>query len=218
MEAAHPIWRPLGQLLVDKNLLSQEELEAVLAEQSSSGKRLGEIIVARRLVSGPALTSALAEQWGIVLTTERGFGTGLRAEIEARHRAQRLREAGIAPAEAEADDAITLDVVADVIDALAEAHAPELHLVSEPAPPDRPDPPVEAEAEVEVEAEAEVVHLPAPAELHLLFIPTPDGYRLAEAAGPAPAVGTAMAAGVVSHLGRSPLPGDPRRCAYLLAE
>jgi hypothetical protein len=213
VEAAHPIWRPLGQLLVDKGLLSQEELEAVLAEQSSSGKRLGEIIVQRRLVSGPALTSALAEQWGIVLTTERGFGTGLRAEIEARHRAQRLREAGVAPveADAEADAEITLDVVADVIDALAEAHAPErpytpqLHVVSEPAQPDPP-------------AEAEVVHLPAPAELHLLFVPTPDGYLLAEAAGPAPAVGTAMAAGVVSRLGPSPLPGDPRRCAYVLAE
>ena len=203
MEAAHPIWRPLGQLLVDKGLLTQEELEAVLAEQSSSGRRLGEIIVERRLVSGPSLTSALAEQWGIVLTTESGFGTGLRAEIEARHRAQRLREAGIEPAQ-ESDEEITLDVVAEMIDALAEAHAQPL-LAPEATVA---DPPVEAQ----------VVHLPAPAELHLLFIPTPDGYRLAEAAGPPPTLGSFTPAGIVTKLGRSPLPGDSRPCAYLLPE
>jgi hypothetical protein len=204
VEAAHPIWRPLGQLLVDKGLLRQEELEEVLAEQSASGRRLGEIIVQRRLVSGPALTSALAEQWGIVLTTESGFGTGLRAEIEARHRAQRLREAGIAT-EPEADEEITLDVVADMIDALAEVHEQPLHVAPDATPA---DPPVEAQ----------VVQLRSPAQLHLIFVPTPGGYRLAEAAGPAPAVGTPMAAGVVSRLGPSPLPGDTRRCAYLLPE
>jgi hypothetical protein len=206
VEAAHPIWRPLGQLLVDKGLLSQEELEEVLNEQSSSGRRLGEIIVERRLVSGPALTSALAEQWGIVLTTESGFGTGLRAEIEARHRAQRLREAGVAPdARHENDEEITLDVVAEMIDALAEVHEPRLHLAPDATPA---DPPVEAQ----------VLHLPAPAELHLVFIPTPDGYLLSEAAGPAPAVGTAIAAGVVSRVGPSPYPDDARRCAYVLPE
>jgi hypothetical protein len=203
VEAAHPIWRPLGQLLVDKNLLSQDELEGVLAEQSSSGRRLGEIIVERRLVSGPALTAALAEQWGIVLTTESGFGTGLRAQIDARHRAARMRQFGAEPVEEE--DEITLDVVAEMIDALAEAHDEE----PLPAPAATP---------VEQPVEAEVHHLPAPAELHLLFVPTPDGYRLAEAAGPAPAVGTALAAGVVSRIGRSPLPGDARSCAYLLPE
>jgi hypothetical protein len=205
VEAAHPIWRPLGQLLVDKGLLSQEELEEVLNEQSSSGRRLGEIIVERRLVSGPALTSALAEQWGIVLTTESGFGTGLRAEIEARHRAQRLREAGVAPQPEQEGEEITLDVVAEMIDALAEAHEPRLRLAPDATPA---DPPVEAT----------VVHLPAPAELHLVFIPTAEGYLLSEAAGRAPAVGTAIAAGVVSRVGPSPLPGDARRCAYLLPE
>jgi hypothetical protein len=201
VEAAHPIWRPLGQLLVDKGLLSQEELEAVLNEQSSSGRRLGEIIVERRLVSGPQLTAALAEQWGIVLTTESGFGTGLRAQIDARHRAAR----GLEP---EPETEITLDVVAEMIDALAEAQ----YDVADPPPvaddATPADPPVEAE----------VVHLPAPAELHLLFVPTPDGYRLTEAAGPAPGLGTVTAVGTVTKLGRSPLPGDARVCAYLLPE
>ena len=197
VEAAHPIWRPLGQLLVDKGLLSQEELEGVLADQATSGRRLGEIIVERRLVSGPELTSALAEQWGIVLKTESGFGTGLRAEIEARHRAQRLREAALpATAEPEPEEEIGVDVVAEVIDALAEATA-----VPEPPP-----------------AEAEILHLRAPAEVHLLFVATPKGYRLLEAAGPAPAAGAWLSAGVVARVGRSPLPDDPRRCAYVLPE
>jgi hypothetical protein len=217
VEAAHPIWRPLGQLLVDKGLLSQEELEAALNEQSSSGRRLGEIIVERKLVSGPALTSALAEQWGIVLTTESGFGTGLRAQIDARHRAAR----GLEP---EPETEITLDVVAEMIDALAESHPEAEEALSEgeealPVADDAPaaDPPVEAEV-VHMPAPARVLHLPAPAQLHLLFVPTAKGYRLAEAAGPAPTPGTVTAAGLVTKVGRSPLPGDARVCAYLLPE
>src|SRR5919201_3415205 len=82
---AHVTWRPLGALLVEKGLLTAEELEEALAEQQESGKRLGQILVDRGHVSGPALTSALAEQYGIELKTEEGFGTGLRAEIERRH-------------------------------------------------------------------------------------------------------------------------------------
>src|ERR671936_1307811 len=87
--AAHVPWRPLGALLVEKGLLTAEELEEALAEQQMSGKRLGQILVDRGHVSGPALTSALAEQYGIELKTEEGFGTGLRAEIERRHSTRR---------------------------------------------------------------------------------------------------------------------------------
>src|ERR671934_1926536 len=87
--AAHVTWRPLGALLVEKGLLTAEELEEALAAQQTTGKRLGQILVDRGHVSGPALTSALAEQYGIELTTEEGFGTGLRAEIERRHSTRR---------------------------------------------------------------------------------------------------------------------------------
>jgi hypothetical protein len=87
--AAHVTWRPLGALLVEKGLLTAEELEGALAEQQTSGKRLGQILVDRGHVSGPALTNALAEQYGIELKTEEGFGTGLRAEIERRHTTRR---------------------------------------------------------------------------------------------------------------------------------
>jgi DNA repair exonuclease SbcCD ATPase subunit len=87
--AAHVTWRPLGALLVEKGLLTAEELEDALAAQQTSGKRLGQILIDRGHVSGPALTNALAEQYGIELKTEEGFGTGLRAEIERRHSTRR---------------------------------------------------------------------------------------------------------------------------------
>lgn len=56
---------------------------------------------------------------------------------------------------------------------------------------------------------------------YLLFVPSPKGYRLEERDGPAPERdqrveidGTAF---VVSRVGASPLPQDPRPCAYLLS-
>ena len=97
MTAAHVTWRPLGALLVEKGLLTAEELEDALAAQQTSGKRLGEILVDRGHVSGPALTNVLAEQYGIELKTEEGFGTGLRAEIERRHSTRRPPAAATEP-------------------------------------------------------------------------------------------------------------------------
>jgi DNA repair exonuclease SbcCD ATPase subunit len=98
--AAHVTWRPLGALLVEKGLLTAEELEDALAAQQTTGKRLGQILVDRGHLSGPTLTNALAEQYGIELKTEEGFGTGLRAEIERRHS---TRRPPAAPKEAVAD-------------------------------------------------------------------------------------------------------------------
>jgi hypothetical protein len=85
VEAAHITWRPLGRLLVEQGLLTDDELERALAQQQATGKRLGETIVGLRFVSGPDLASALATQYGIELTMETGFGTGLRAQIQRRH-------------------------------------------------------------------------------------------------------------------------------------
>ena len=57
---------------------------------------------------------------------------------------------------------------------------------------------------------------------HLLFIWTPTGYRLQEREGPPPAVGDLVELGElgrqeVQKVGSSPLPGDPRPCAFLTA-
>lgn len=56
---------------------------------------------------------------------------------------------------------------------------------------------------------------------HLLFIGTTTGYELREADGDPPAVGTEVEADdqrmQVTKVAPSPLPNDPRPCAYLQA-
>jgi hypothetical protein len=109
VEAAHITWRPLGRLLVEQGLLSGDDLERALAEQQTTGQRLGETIVKLGFVSGPELANALAAQYGIELTTEKGFGTGLRSEIQRRHESDRKRIVQLVPDRA--DNATTLHVV-----------------------------------------------------------------------------------------------------------
>jgi DNA repair exonuclease SbcCD ATPase subunit len=92
MEAAHITWRPLGQLFVERGLITQDELEEALVEQHETRNRLGAILVARGLVSGPELTSVLVDQLGMELTKESGFGSGLWDEIRRRHPRGRTSE------------------------------------------------------------------------------------------------------------------------------
>jgi hypothetical protein len=61
-------WRPLGRLLVEEGLVDTADLDAALAEQQLTGRRLGEVLVARGAISGPELTRALAAQCGIEVT------------------------------------------------------------------------------------------------------------------------------------------------------
>ncbi len=53
---------------------------------------------------------------------------------------------------------------------------------------------------------------------HLLFAWSPNGWELREAEGDPPAVGTELTVSghelVVTKIGPSPLPADPRLCAY----
>jgi hypothetical protein len=118
VEAARIPWRPLGRLLVEQGLLSEDELERALEAQASTGRRLGETIVELGFVSHPALSRALAAQYGIELTGETGYGTGLRAEIERRHGREREDEIEPRPTMAH-----TPPVLADV----SEPEAPEAH-------------------------------------------------------------------------------------------
>ena len=99
MEAAHITWRPLGELFVDRGLITQDELEEALVEQRETRKRLGTILVSRGLVSGPELTSVLVDQLGMELTKESGFGSGLWDEIRKRHERPRATAKSAQPAE-----------------------------------------------------------------------------------------------------------------------
>jgi hypothetical protein len=211
MERAESIWRPLGELLVEKNLLTEDELELALTEQADSGRLLGAILVERGYVSGPALAIALAEQYGVELHTERGFGTGLWAEIDRRHRAGR----GAEPA----DNVVKF-----------EPAAPRVEIVPDPEPEDNPElERLEAEnrrLQDEIErlrgefTKLKLVETPAPAASHLLFVPTPARYLLVERDGAPPQPGARLeleeGAFAVAKLGDAPFPGEDRPCAFLL--
>jgi hypothetical protein len=231
VEPAESIWRPLGELLLEKGLVTPDELELALAEQADTGRLLGAILVDRGYVSGPALAVALAEQYGVELSTERGFGTGLWAEIDRRHRAGRGNqpdelerpEPPRLPEPPERDNVVKLEPV-----------APRVEVVPDPEPePDFELERLEAENrrlhdELErLRAEftrLKVVEAPPHNEVvaHLLFVPTPERYLLVERDGAPPAPGEeldvpeAEARFGVVKVGRAPYPGELRPCAYLL--
>jgi hypothetical protein len=54
--------RPIGQILVEKNEISEIELAAALAEQERTGLRLGQILIETGRISWLALARAIAEQ------------------------------------------------------------------------------------------------------------------------------------------------------------
>lgn len=65
--APEPAWRPLGELLLERGLLTAEQLIGALDEQRERHARLGEILVSQGLISGTQLTQLLAEQHGVEL-------------------------------------------------------------------------------------------------------------------------------------------------------
>ena len=60
-----PVTVKLGELLVSRNLISAEDLEAALAEQQISRIRLGQILLRKGLIKKPDLLNALSAQYHI---------------------------------------------------------------------------------------------------------------------------------------------------------
>jgi hypothetical protein len=79
-----PAWKPLGELLVEQSWLTREDLEEALSEQERTGRKLGQIVVENGFISVEGLTKVLLEQCGIDMSTEEGFGSGLREELARR--------------------------------------------------------------------------------------------------------------------------------------
>src|SRR4051794_26679396 len=207
VEAAEQAWRPLGELLLAKGLISQEELDKGLAAQEETGRLLGAILVERGYVSGPALAVALAEQYGVELDQQRGFGTGLWAEIDRRHREGR----GPEPTE----NVVQLEPVKPSLEAVPDPD-PELdRLQSE-----------NRRLQTEIArlhdefTKLRLVEAPEAPSSHLLFVPTPARYLVVEREGPPPAPGAELELDegtfLVGKLARAPFPGEPRPCAFLL--
>jgi len=55
----------LGELLVSANIITREQLEAVLAVQQEDGRRLGKLLVERGLVTETQLTQILSQQLSV---------------------------------------------------------------------------------------------------------------------------------------------------------
>ena len=207
MEAAEQSWKPLGELLVQKGLVTADELDRALTEQEETGRLLGAILVERGYVSGPALAVALAEQYGVQLEQQRGFGTGLWAEIDRRHREGR----GAEPEE----NVVRLEPAKPPLEAVPDPD-PELdRLQSENRRLQ------EEIARLNVEfTNLRLVETPEAPASHLLFVPTPARYLMVERQGPPPAPGEELELNegtfLVGKLGRAPFPGEPRPCAFLL--
>jgi hypothetical protein len=86
-----PVWKPLGELLVEQSWLTAADLEQALEEQETNGRKLGQIVVEAGFISVEELTTVLLEQCGIDISTQEGFGSGLRDELARRGR-RRERE------------------------------------------------------------------------------------------------------------------------------
>jgi hypothetical protein len=55
-------WRPVGKVLVDNGSITEEQLEAALAEQRRSGRKIGEILISSGAITWLTLAHAIAEQ------------------------------------------------------------------------------------------------------------------------------------------------------------
>jgi len=231
---------PLGRVLVECGLLTEEQVSEALQEQERTGRKLGEILVSSGVVSGPAIANALAEQRGTVVKTEYGFGTGLASR-------RRPAVAGAPP-------------VADPPQNAPIPQAPP----QAPAAPDEHDAVADLEADLvsrdariaELQAElgrravkAEGLHArisdlearlaeggervpvadpgapagPAPSQQgdYVVLLPGEAGFKVIARHGAAPPPGSTVAVDgavfVATTIGRSPLPGDGRPCVFLAA-
>ena len=76
----HPRPIPLGRLLIERGLLTEQQLVEGLLEQNRTGDRLGQVLIRLGFVEAPNVAMALATQHGGPLKTEYGFATGFPGE------------------------------------------------------------------------------------------------------------------------------------------
>jgi hypothetical protein len=64
--------RRLGDIFVERRLITEEQLEAALTAQRASGGKLGEILVDLGMVTRVALAGVITEQWDDLRVTTSG--------------------------------------------------------------------------------------------------------------------------------------------------
>jgi hypothetical protein len=149
--------RPIGQILVEKNEISEAELAAALAEQERTGLRLGQILIETGRISWLALARAIAEQ---VLDIEAPTGPAAEPPAEAVPSPPPAAEQPAAPPVPPAPaPAPVPPAAAPVLATFVPVRAPE----PAPAPPvaaPEPPPPAPAPAPPPAAAEPVLIHDP----------------------------------------------------------
>jgi maltooligosyltrehalose synthase len=75
--------RRLGDIVVERGLITDEQLEAALACQGETGRKLGEVLVELGFITRVALSGVIAEQWDDLRVTESGRKTAETRERRA---------------------------------------------------------------------------------------------------------------------------------------
>ena len=97
VEAAHLPWQHLGSLLINRGLLTVEQVKQAFEEQRLTGRRLGEIAVGHSWVTSADLAMALADQFGLEYVDlsetqpDRDAATLLQKELAFRYQAVPVR-------------------------------------------------------------------------------------------------------------------------------
>ena len=71
---------PLGRLLLERGLLTDEQLQYALSEHGRTGLPLGQVLIGLSYVTASTIAQALATQQGGLVQTEYGFATGFSAD------------------------------------------------------------------------------------------------------------------------------------------
>jgi hypothetical protein len=147
--------RPIGQILVEKNEISEAELAAALAEQERTGLRLGQILIETGRISWLALARAIAEQ---VLDIEAPAAPAAEPPAEAVPSPPPAAEQpAVAPAPPAPAPVPVPPAAAPVLATFVPVRAPE----PAPAPPVAvPEPPPPAPAPPPAAAEPVLIHDP----------------------------------------------------------
>ena len=94
-----PYRRKLGDLLLEHDLITPEQLDRALCEQGKTGERLGEVLCRLALINRTALLRLLATQYQVGLFPQSKLEAALRAcsDLLPKQRAARFARRGIRP-------------------------------------------------------------------------------------------------------------------------
>ena len=234
----------LGELLVERGLISQERLDQAVAEGEATGLPLGTILVRDGLVTTHSVAMALADQQGAPLKTEFGFAIGSRAPsggdvvplrppptsdgmappisvptVSGEPVVERIIEHATLPSapppvELQPDRADELDARFAALETVIDGLIDERNELRERLAM------LEDLIAAERAGRAVATQRTYSSERHVLLAPNGERYELYERKGPAPEVGTVVELSGrggfrVLRVGPAPFPGALEACAFL---